>query len=305
MSATSFFSGLMAMFPLFYMLSFFVSIGFYVLSSLGLYSMASNTGVSNPWLAWIPFANLFLLGSMADRCNLNTAGKNTKYKIILPVLNLAIIPVSYFMVFMAIMQSAFTEEYYGYGGDPLAGIGSLLAMVFIILIFACANFVFYLICYNKLFQDFEPSRAAIFTVVAFFNFACIPLFMCRNNVPVGIAGVCEPLQPKYNVNPTNNSPGGYSQPRQAGRPQPPNPGAYNQAPWPPQQPPQPAQQMPQQPGFGTYYNQAQAQPPQQQPPQPQPPQQPQPPINQEASSQGGSYTEPQADNINREDNEHE
>lgn len=44
---------------LFLMLAFACS--FYVLQSIGLYKMAKKLGHDSPWLAWIPFANIYLM----------------------------------------------------------------------------------------------------------------------------------------------------------------------------------------------------------------------------------------------------
>ena len=59
--------------------------------------------------------------------------------------------------------------------------------------------VFYLFSFYYLMMDYEPSRAVLYTILAFFNLGFIPLLLCRHNVPVGVAGRCEPLQPKYNI----------------------------------------------------------------------------------------------------------
>ncbi len=55
-------SGLLSSIP-----SFIFSIAAYVLSALGLYTMASRRGLHHPWLAWVPVANLWITGSLADQ----------------------------------------------------------------------------------------------------------------------------------------------------------------------------------------------------------------------------------------------
>lgn len=35
---------------------------FYVLKSIGLYTLADKRGIENPWLAWIPVADLYIMG---------------------------------------------------------------------------------------------------------------------------------------------------------------------------------------------------------------------------------------------------
>ena len=55
--------------PMFFSFASLIELAFYIIGSIGLYSMANNTGMKNPWLAWIPVAREYLLGSLADRYN--------------------------------------------------------------------------------------------------------------------------------------------------------------------------------------------------------------------------------------------
>lgn len=202
-----FFTLFFALWPMIMLFSTAISIGVYVLQSFGLYSMANNTGMKNPWLAWIPFCNSFVLGSMADRYNLNAHNKQTKYRIILVVAQVAIIPVTYILTFFSvfsILMVPTNEE------SLLGAVGGLVLALLIIFVMSIATTVLYLVCYHKMFMDYEPSRATGYTVAAFFGFGFIPLFISRNNVPVGIAGVCNPKQPKYDTaNNNGQNSGGY------------------------------------------------------------------------------------------------
>lgn len=45
----------------------FVAIAAYVLLALGLYAIAKRRGISKPWLAWIPFGQTWILGSISDQ----------------------------------------------------------------------------------------------------------------------------------------------------------------------------------------------------------------------------------------------
>ena len=44
-----------------------VSIAAYVLTALALYTIAKRRGLKNPWMAWIPVADAWLLGSISDQ----------------------------------------------------------------------------------------------------------------------------------------------------------------------------------------------------------------------------------------------
>ncbi len=45
---------------------FFVMIAAYVYFALALQTIAKKTGTENPWLAWIPFANMYLMTQIAQ-----------------------------------------------------------------------------------------------------------------------------------------------------------------------------------------------------------------------------------------------
>ena len=44
-----------------------VSIAMYVLTALGLYTMAKRRGINKAWLAWIPVVNCWLIGCISDQ----------------------------------------------------------------------------------------------------------------------------------------------------------------------------------------------------------------------------------------------
>ena len=56
----------------------------YVLTALSYYTVACRRGLKNPWLAWIPVANLWLLGSISDQYRYVVKGEyKSKRKILL------------------------------------------------------------------------------------------------------------------------------------------------------------------------------------------------------------------------------
>lgn len=69
-------------------------------------------------------------------------------------------------------------------------LSTLLALV------GVAYKVCYLVSFYYVMMDYEPSRAVLYTILAFLELQAIPLLLCRNNVPVGIAGRREPYPAK-------------------------------------------------------------------------------------------------------------
>ncbi|MGI6469386.1 MAG: hypothetical protein GXZ09_02835 [Syntrophomonadaceae bacterium] len=44
------------------LLFYLIAIVFYVLKSIALQTLAANRGIENPWLGWIPIADLYIMG---------------------------------------------------------------------------------------------------------------------------------------------------------------------------------------------------------------------------------------------------
>lgn len=49
---------------------FLIGAVFYVLKSIGLSTLASNRGIENPWLAWIPVADLYIAGLLVGEMDI-------------------------------------------------------------------------------------------------------------------------------------------------------------------------------------------------------------------------------------------
>lgn len=59
-------TAVLTMFIVIFSIVFLVLAGIYVLNSIGLYRMAKKVGNDKPWLAWIPFANMWLMFTLPD-----------------------------------------------------------------------------------------------------------------------------------------------------------------------------------------------------------------------------------------------
>lgn len=166
-----------------------ISVLVYVLQGIGLYKMTKNTGGSHAWCAWVPVAHQYQVGYLADRYRRLT-GKNTKYGFWILLLYLisvvgAIAVVATFFLMMASGEAWVVLLWFL---SYLVCFGSDIALV-----------VVYCIASYWMYRDYEPSNAVVYTVLAVFGLDFIAKFLCRSNVPVGIAGRVQPKQPKYGV----------------------------------------------------------------------------------------------------------
>ena len=58
----------------------------YILSAAGIYAIAKRRGINNAWMAWIPVANGWILGSISDQYQYVVKGKVRYNRIILVAL---------------------------------------------------------------------------------------------------------------------------------------------------------------------------------------------------------------------------
>ena len=162
-----------------YLAMFGLMITGYVFQSLGMYRIAQRRGIHRPWLAWIPVANSWLLGSISDQYQYVTRQKVTKRRLTILILEIAMIViyvgmlVSMFAMMFSMDASATAMDGFGIVLVMLGGMFLLLGVAIAALVFA------YLACFD-LFRSCRPQNEVIFLVLSivipitlpFFIFAC-------------------------------------------------------------------------------------------------------------------------------------
>ena len=84
--------------------SFLLSVATYVLTALGLYTIAQRRGINKPWLAWIPVVNVWTLGCISDQYRYVVKGEKKSKRKVLIGLNIAqAVCVLVFFVLMIVM----------------------------------------------------------------------------------------------------------------------------------------------------------------------------------------------------------
>lgn len=161
----------------------------YIFSALALYTLAERRGIRNSWLAWIPIANVWVLGSLSDQYRYVVRGEiRSKRKVLLilriisSVLGMVLMGIVAMltvgvmgMVFGGMTDEQFLRELMGPAmglmgmGLPLAGIGIAYTIIRFI-----ALYDVYLSC--------DPQNGVLFLVLSIFIGVTRPffLFACRN-----------------------------------------------------------------------------------------------------------------------------
>ena len=152
----------------------------YILQSKAMYAIAQRRGIENPWMAWVPFCNSWMLGAISDQYQQAVWGdvKNRRKSLLIWHIVYTVVLSLYTNVCMFFAFA--TEE-----GDEDLLIVLLLFFLLAILAFIAAS-VIYLIQYYKalfdLFRSSDPGRSMMYLMLSIFVQFPLPFFMysCRN-----------------------------------------------------------------------------------------------------------------------------
>lgn len=134
----------LAIFTLSILIFVLISIAFYVIFAYALYKMAVNAALENPWMAWIPILQWYILGKLIKTLKIGNYDVPS-IELVLPVASLLVIVLNRIEI-----------------------IGSLLSL---------ANFILTLLALNKLYKMYKPDQATLFTVLSIFGLPIPFIFM--------------------------------------------------------------------------------------------------------------------------------
>ena len=174
-------------------ISSFISVALFILNGLGIYNMSKKMELKSPWISFIPVANIFALGRIAQRYVKRDGTPSAKFGITLVILYVSQFLVSVaFIIFsviatisvisnaeLAIEQEVMME---------MSMFSSLIPVIILYFVLAGVALTYKIIYYVSLwrvFSIFSNENATLFTVLSvFFSFlAPIFLFVIRNNQP--------------------------------------------------------------------------------------------------------------------------
>ena len=162
------------------------SIAVYILTSLAIYTVARRRELNNPWLAWVPVINWWLLGSLSDQYQYVVKGKNTSHRKWLLVLNILknLLVAGFFVYAIAIVGSALKNGPFGMFGrgaaDLIAPVLTLLsfALPFVSIVIALC-IIRYIALYD-VYRSLDPSNAVLYLVLSILFRPTEPFFLFFN-----------------------------------------------------------------------------------------------------------------------------
>lgn len=122
-----------------------IGIAFYVFFSFALYKLAQKRGIPNPWMAWIPIVDFYVLGQMVRSTKISTF-EIPSLEIVLPIGALAVAILGRIVV-----------------------LGTLISLAFYVLLF------FVLL---TLYKQYIPEKAMTYAVLSILG-VTIPFFFLK------------------------------------------------------------------------------------------------------------------------------
>ena len=165
-----------------YLITMALSIATYVMSSLGIYTIANRRGIHHAWLAWLPVGNVWVLGSISDQYQYIAKGKTRNRRKVLLGLNIGLAAAGVLLFVLAfatgISMGFATDTAGAMVGASLAGL-LLFYVAFIAIALVQAVFVY--IALYDLYQSCDPANALTYFLLSIFISVTMPffLFFCR------------------------------------------------------------------------------------------------------------------------------
>ncbi len=183
----------------------------YVLQSIALHTLSRRRGIANPWLAWIPYGNYWIIGALArdyDKKN-NINRRWDKVLLILSIAGIASFVVIYIALFVFVILNAISmeaasgtinEEAFVF--EMLGGIIALYVALIAVMVVMMALQTLSYVCTYKIFESTVPEKALkYFLIYLLVPFAApICLFLCRNKGyqhPDPLAYIYNPVDKDY------------------------------------------------------------------------------------------------------------
>lgn len=170
-------------------LSDLISLAVYVLTALGFYTIAQRRGIRNSWLAWIPVAQLWVLGSISDQYQHLANHKTTRRRIFLVLLEVLIAAVAIVLVILilgavvdVVVEGLEDIESIDFWMSILGNLGGALLVVLAIAAVSIAQAILQYMALYDVYRSCDPNNAVLFLILSIFVPYAKPicLMVCRN-----------------------------------------------------------------------------------------------------------------------------
>jgi len=175
--------------------SMLLNVAIYIFTGLGLYTIAKRRGIHNPWLAWVPFANAWLLGCISDQYRSIARGEvKNRRKVLLgteiaaSAIAIVVLVLCFSMLFnmlsigMSNLESLNEDAAMELLMTIMGPVVTMLLLCLPLMIVGIVNMVFYYIALHDIYKSCDPNNATLYLVLNIFIGITVPVFLmiCRN-----------------------------------------------------------------------------------------------------------------------------
>lgn len=170
-----------------------IGIAIYLLESISVYKMAKSAQIKNPWLAFIPVANDWVFGTLAEKYKKKNGTKSARFGIILPVLEGIVLIETIALTIFTVIS---IKEITGYALDAVntssemapeqfMSLIPVIILYFALMAVAIAYAVVFFIALWRVYSSFDKSNATLYIVLSVIFTISVPiiLFIIRNRKP--------------------------------------------------------------------------------------------------------------------------
>lgn len=164
------------------LLSSVLGIVSYVLTALALYTIAKRRGLNNPWMAWIPVANLWILGSISDQYRYVARGEVKSKRKVLIVLDILLILVLIgFFVMLAELIVQFViqglSHSYGTNQDILRPASIMMMLLLPMMALSITQAVVQYMALYDVYASCDPNNKVLYLVLSIFIGLAQPIIL--------------------------------------------------------------------------------------------------------------------------------
>lgn len=153
----------------------------YVLQSVGMYTIAKRRAIRHPWLSWLPFGNLWILGCISDQYQYVTKGNTKNARKVLLVLSLlpGILGLAIMVGWGSLLFGFLAQS-----SEAATILATVLRYLGLLLLLAIVSVVLTVFTYKAqydLYASCDPGKAVLFLILSIFIPVLIPFFVfcCR------------------------------------------------------------------------------------------------------------------------------
>ena len=150
----------------------------YILTALAIYTVSRRRGLNNPWLAWIPVVNCWLLGSLSDQYRYVVKGENKSKRKWLVVLNILKAVMLTLLVILALVTAG--SLFANHPSEVMGLIVALLGLALPLLAVTVALCVIRYMALYDVYRSLDPGNAVLYLVLSILFSPTEPFFLFFN-----------------------------------------------------------------------------------------------------------------------------